>query len=788
MDSQEISSPESIIESTPEDAKEIKAIDRISVILGLGSAVKELVENALDAQATLIEVKLKDHGLESVEVSDNGVGVEKDNFKGLTAKYHTSKIRDFRDLEQVATFGFRGEALSSLCALSDMVIITRHKSAGCGTRIEFDYRGDIKGELPCARQVGTTVQLKNLFGSLPVRKAEFRRNAKKEFTKMCTILQSYCLSATGVRILCTNTTPKGTKTTIFHTEGGRDVLENIRNVFGAKQVTDLVRIKPALERDDQFTQETFLELDLEEVRTEDLEKLNVMQFSINGWISSCSHGAGRSSRDRQFIYINSRPCEMKKILQTINDVYHKYNIHQNPFVYLDIRMENSRVDVNVTPDKRQLFIANENILLLAIKISLMRTFNECASNYRIERPEKSIKLPEKPSKEVDSFPSSQEKFSQKLSQWKATGKTDEKWSGQKMKRKVEDEITARRNKMQKIQAILESPERSLLRNTEKTPQFPSECSEKKIPEERKFPERKSPELLLDVPEKPLITPRQLPGSSKQPQAQKEPEVKLPEILDDDVIDVDSVVNSYSSRAKIRQMVQKLRVSVAEIREKSQQEAKAKQEAAGKLPSMKRLRFKAKLNPGINDAAEEELSREIDKTSFARMKVIGQFNLSFIIARLDSDLFIIDQHATDEKYNFEQLQATEKIQSQPLVIPQSLELSAVKELQLMDNMEVFQRNGFHFSVDPEAPMTRRIKLVQKPQSRNWDFGLEDIEELLFMLQDAPAGITCRPSRVRAMFASRACRKSVMFGMALKRSDMRRLLDHMGEIKHPWHCPH
>jgi len=122
------------------------------VVLSLAVAVKELVENSIDAGATLVEIKLKDQGLQGVEVSDNGSGVEEANLEGMSeyrnihilvknsklisiraaAKYHTSKIREFVDLLGVETFGFRGEALSSLCALSDMVIQTRHKSTEVG--------------------------------------------------------------------------------------------------------------------------------------------------------------------------------------------------------------------------------------------------------------------------------------------------------------------------------------------------------------------------------------------------------------------------------------------------------------------------------------------------------------------------------------------------------------------------------------------------------------------------------------------------------------------------------
>eukprot|EP00250_Pteridium_aquilinum_P031931 c44604_g1_i1 orf=183-524(+) len=103
----------------------IKPIDKASVhricsgqvILDLSMAVKELVENSLDAGSTSIEIKLKDYGAESFEVADNGCGVSPDNYQALTLKYHTSKISEFADLQSLSSFGFRGEALSSLCAL-----------------------------------------------------------------------------------------------------------------------------------------------------------------------------------------------------------------------------------------------------------------------------------------------------------------------------------------------------------------------------------------------------------------------------------------------------------------------------------------------------------------------------------------------------------------------------------------------------------------------------------------------------------------------------------------------
>lgn len=215
---------------------------------------------------------------------------------------------------------------------------------------------------------------------------------------------------------------------------------------------------------------------------------------------------------------------------------------------------------------------------------------------------------------------------------------------------------------------------------------------------------------------------------------------------------------------------------------SSPEMSSKQERKGFARS-----FRAKMCPGDNQSAEDELQREISKDMFEQMEVLGQFNLGFIIVKNNQDLFIVDQHATDEKYNFEMLQRHTVIQSQQLIHPQSLELTASNEIILMDNLDIFKKNGFDFVINENAPATQRIKLKSTPISKNWNFGRDDIEELIFMLTDAP-GIMCRPSRVRMMFASRACRKSVMIGTALNQGEMKKLLCHMGGIEQPWNCPH
>lgn len=236
----------------------------------------------------------------------------------------------------------------------------------------------------------------------------------------------------------------------------------------------------------------------------------------------------------------------------------------------------------------------------------------------------------------------------------------------------------------------------------------------------------------------------------------------------------------------RDCLEQRKVATVDFKMKQLQEAVKIDENSDRQESISRS-FRAKIAPENNTAAEEELTKNINKDSFKNMEIVGQFNLGFILAKLQDDIFIIDQHASDEKYNFENQQKHSTLQTQRLIIPKQLELTAVNESILMDNIEIFRKNGFDFEINEDAQTMCKVKLVSVPVSKNWTYGVEDVEELIFMLSDSP-GVMCRPSRVRKMFASRACRMSTMIGTALSREEMRKIVNHMGEMDHPWNCPH
>lgn len=195
-----------------------------------------------------------------------------------------------------------------------------------------------------------------------------------------------------------------------------------------------------------------------------------------------------------------------------------------------------------------------------------------------------------------------------------------------------------------------------------------------------------------------------------------------------------------------------------------------------------------------DKGAEYLSLSVKKRDFQDMSIVGQFNLGFIIVtrKVEDkyDLFIVDQHASDEKYNFETLQQTTKFKSQRLISPQTIELSVIDELIVMDNIEVFERNGFKISVDEDALAGQKIKLISIPISKRTVFGVSDFHELIYLIKE-DGGVnknSIRCSKIRSMFAMRACRSSIMVGKPLNKRTMVRVVQNLSTLDKPWNCPH
>ncbi|RKP21771.1 hypothetical protein ROZALSC1DRAFT_26824, partial [Rozella allomycis CSF55] len=179
--------------------------------------------------------------------------------------------------------------------------------------------------------------------------------------------------------------------------------------------------------------------------------------------------------------------------------------------------------------------------------------------------------------------------------------------------------------------------------------------------------------------------------------------------------------------------------------------------------------------------------EVNQEDFARMKIIGQFNHGFIITKLKQGskirLFIIDQHASDEKYNFEMLNKYSKIQTQHLISPKEFSLTPASEQLIWDSREEFEKFGFNFIFEKNNTPGQRLSSVSVPtviQSKfdsifsNWN----DISETIDLIQ----------KEFKSYYATKACRKSVMIGTPLNNFQMRKIIKHLEQLDQPWNCPH
>ncbi|KAB5577781.1 hypothetical protein GE09DRAFT_1260600 [Coniochaeta sp. 2T2.1] len=347
----------------------IHQIQSGQVIVDLCSVAKELVENSLDAGATSIDVRFKNQGLDSIEVQDNGYGISPSNYETLALKHYTSKLSTYSDLTTLQTFGFRGEALSSLCALSHFSVVTcTQEEAPKAKKLEFEASGKLKKTSVVSGHKGTTVIVENLFYNLPVRRRELERNIKREWGKVINLLNQYACVQTGVKFSVSQQPTKGKRMLLFSTKGNLTTRDNIINVFGVKSMAGLIPLDLKLELIPTHNP-------LHKRKADDDDD-GTREIRVKGHVSRPTHGEGRQTPDRQMFYVNGRPCGLPQFAKVFNEVYRSYNSSQSPFIFADIQLDTHLYDVNVSPDKRTILLHDQGQMLDNLRESLIELFEK----------------------------------------------------------------------------------------------------------------------------------------------------------------------------------------------------------------------------------------------------------------------------------------------------------------------------------------------------------------------------------------------------------------------------
>ena len=300
-------------------------IDKIAageVVERPSSVVKELVENAIDAGASAVTVEIKDGGKTFLRITDNGSGIPKSQVLLAFLRHATSKIQKVEDLQEIASLGFRGEALSSICAVSQVELITKTASDMAGVR--YIIEGGIEKSIEdIGAPEGTTFLVRNLFYNVPAR-SKFLKTAATEGGYISSLMEQIALSHPEISFkYMMNGQVK------LHTSGNGNQKDVIYQIYGRDITRELMEI--------HFKNEL---------------------MEIHGYIGKPT--VSRGNRNFENYYINGRYVKNKILMRAIEDAYKGFLMqHQFPFVSLQISMTGNGLDVNVHPAKMEVRFSRE---------------------------------------------------------------------------------------------------------------------------------------------------------------------------------------------------------------------------------------------------------------------------------------------------------------------------------------------------------------------------------------------------------------------------------------------
>uniref|UniRef100_A0A0N5CBI3 DNA_mis_repair domain-containing protein n=1 Tax=Strongyloides papillosus TaxID=174720 RepID=A0A0N5CBI3_STREA len=315
------------------------------VCIDLSGIVKELVDNSLDAGATRISIKLYNDGIEKVQVEDNGSGIEKEDF-GMIAELHaTSKIKSYEDFTAVQTYGFRGEALNSLCSSSKLTVLTKVEG-GKGYHLEFDNTGKYLPEKTkdAVMNVGTTVIVTDFMCHYPVRRKEYETKASKEVQKIARMLQNYAFSKVDLAFELLNIVNNKT-TVLMRSPGGNAKIESaISSIFSdkARFLRDTIKLEDA-----DISDEAYELFKLDKAKL-DFKKIDHVKFE--GCISGMKNVV-KNSVDYIFLSVNKRPISNPDIKKAVKMAYLKSNPTFGIIFVLQLTLPSNYFDVNCSPLK-----------------------------------------------------------------------------------------------------------------------------------------------------------------------------------------------------------------------------------------------------------------------------------------------------------------------------------------------------------------------------------------------------------------------------------------------------
>lgn len=328
-----------VLTALPQDT--VRLIKSTQVITTPSSIVKELVENSLDASATTVSVKLEKFGFLRLEVRDNGSGINENDVECLAKPHYTSKISSFADLSSLSSYGFRGEALSSLCAVADITVTTKRKEDGVGHSYTFNHKGEVTSKRPAPTPNGTSVVVTNLFKNVPVRYQYYTntKHCKDELKKVENTLLGLAVASPSLHVSLSHD-----RATIFQKNSAANIQGVFLNLFPEiyKGFSSKSKVNGDVTLDVFLPQKKFC---------------GIADY-------------GRSSTDRFFTLVNRRPVTHKSI-EKITKAYFNLGYEtchgRYPIGFVSLTVPAESIDVNLEPNKTKVLLKDEDVVLEMVR-------------------------------------------------------------------------------------------------------------------------------------------------------------------------------------------------------------------------------------------------------------------------------------------------------------------------------------------------------------------------------------------------------------------------------------
>lgn len=728
-------------------------IDKIAageVVERPSSVVKELVENAIDAGATAVTVEITDGGKKLIRITDNGAGIEADQIPLAFLRHATSKIEKVEDLEQIASLGFRGEALSSIAAVSQVELITKTSSAVSGSR--YIIEGGVEHSLEeLGAPEGTTFLVRNLFYNTPAR-SKFLKSDMTEANYIHTLMEQLALSHPEISFKYIQN-----RQVKLHSSGNYSVKDVIYSVYGR----DITKALLDAEFENDF-------------------------MKITGFVGKPE--IARGNRSFENYYINGRYVKNNIITKAIESAYKGFLMqHKFPFVSLQMQMEGNDLDVNVHPAKREVRFAREQEVYEAVYDTVRR-----ALMGREMIPKVTLGKYEPVKKEEPVKPSSVPEPFEK--------KRREQLYGHAEKEIKETGISGGRAYAgagafvpEKTKSWMERP---AYQSTVKEPSASYSAShtmETKKPqvfsasEENLFQgtlREKLEEELKREAETTLLTEKnsELKNTGCSQMKNTEPASENTNQKKEHWISEKEKPESGDFLSE-----------PAEITHTSDSPEKAAQNLETVIS--------VETEPGISAAESDQNSHEMAEQeprqlelfeekllapeSRERIRLVGQIFDTYWLAQFGDNFYIIDQHAAHEKVYYERLVKSfreKTVDSQYLNPPLIVTLNLQEENILKENQKYFSQFGFE--IEEFGGKEYRISAVPATL-----YGFSEEALFLEMLdQLSGSGEKDALDIFASRLATMACKAAVKGNHAMSAKEAEKLIDELLTLDNPYHCPH